>query len=164
MTTTRADILARQDIAVEIQDDAILAIAAGVNPKDAIAALKPGLRNLPAGPLYAVAGAFDDGARKYGAFNWRANPVLASVYHDAAKRHIDAWFHGTDRAVDSGKHHLAHAVACLLIVLDAQQQGSLRDDRPPHNVPLDQIIAAMTASAPPAAFYAAKAATVEPMP
>lgn len=138
------DILERQDIAVELQDAAILSIAAGVNPKDAVGSLKPGLRNVPPGPLYWVALAFDDGARKYGAFNWRSNPVLASVYHDAAKRHIDAWFHGNDCAADSGTHHLAHAVACLLIVLDAQQQGALKDDRPPHNVPMDQILAALT--------------------
>ena len=128
-------------LALEVQDEAILAIAAGVNPKDAIGALKPGLSHLPPGPLYEVAQAFDNGARKYGAFNWRTSPVLAGVYHDAAKRHIDSWFHGSDTASDSGVHHLAHAVACLLILLDARQQGTLRDDRPRWNVPLDEILA-----------------------
>lgn len=32
------------------------------------------------------------------------------------------------------------AVACLLIVINAEQQGCLKDDRPHHNVPLDRIL------------------------
>lgn len=111
-----------------------------INPKDAIGLTKPGLRHVPAGPLYAVGQAFDNGAAKYGAFNWRAFPILASVYHDACKRHLDKWFDGAERAEDSGIPHLAHAAACLLILLDAQQQTCLKDDRPRHNVPLDTIL------------------------
>lgn len=126
----------------EHQNHDILTIAAGVNPKDVIGATKPGMRHVPPGPLYQVAEAFDNGAQKYGAFNWRGNPVLSSVYIDAAKRHIDMWFHGTDLAADSKVHHLAHAAACILIILDAYQQGSLKDDRPQYNLPLEKIILA----------------------
>lgn len=111
-----------------------------INPKDLNGRTKPGLGHVPPGPLYEVARAFDDGARKYGPFNWRETNVLASVYHDACKRHLDCWFHGHDTANDSGVHHLGHAVACLLILLDAEQQQSLGDDRPRHNVPLDDIL------------------------
>lgn len=149
MSMSRADCFeaVRKEIAcdsADIQDEAILAIAAGVNPKDAVGRMKPGLRNVPPGPLYLIAQAFDDGASKYGAFNWRSNAVLASVYHDACKRHLDQWFHGHRMAADSGVHHLAHAVACLLIVLDAEQQGMLNDDRPQHKVALDDLIAGMS--------------------
>lgn len=128
-------------IADELRDHDVLTIAAGVNPKDLVGRTKPGLHNLPLGPLFEVARAFDDGARKYGAFNWRGNPVLASVYFDAAQRHLSCWMHGNDRASDSGIHHLDHAMACLLIIRDAMQQGSLKDDRPQRNIPLDDILA-----------------------
>ena len=112
----------------------------GVNPKDAIGRCKPGLSNVPPGPLYEVAEAFDNGATKYGAFNWRESNVAASVYHDACKRHLDSWYHGDDRARDSGVHHLAHAAACLIILLDALQQDTLHDDRPRVKMSMDDIL------------------------
>lgn len=115
-------------------------LAAAENPKDIIGATKPGLRHVPPGPLYLVGLAMDDGARKYGAFNWRKTPIAASIYLDACKRHMDSFFHGAVLAEDSGIPHLAHAAACLLILLDAEQQGCLKDDRPHHNVPLDEIL------------------------
>lgn len=115
-------------------------IVDAINPKDLIGRTKPGLGNVPPGPLYEVARAFDDGARKYGAFNWREKSVLADVYHDACQRHLECWFHGRDRADDSKVHHLAHAIACLMILLDAEQQKTLGDNRPHHNVPLDDIL------------------------
>jgi hypothetical protein len=42
-----------------------------------------------------------------------------------------AWFNGEECAQDSGVHHLAHAMACLAILLDAKTCGKLNDDRPP---------------------------------
>lgn len=112
----------------------------GVNPKDLIGRTKPSLGNVPPGPLYEVALAFDDGAAKYGAVNWRVKKIQAAVCLNAAKRHLDCWFHGRDRADDSGVHHLAHAIAGLMILLDAEQQGTMVDNRPLHNVPLDEIL------------------------
>lgn len=99
------------------------------NPKDLIGNTKLGLRHVPLGAIYEAAVAMDDGARKYGPFNWRDHPVRADVYTDAAKRHIDAWIHGEERADDSGAHHLGHAVACLLILMDAQHHDTLKDNR-----------------------------------
>lgn len=110
------------------------------NPKDIIGATKPGLRHVPPGPLYLIGLALDDGARKYDAFNWRKSPIAASIYLDACKRHMDSFFHGAELAEDSGLPHLAHAAAGLVILLDAIQRGSMIDDRPHHNVPLDQIL------------------------
>lgn len=102
------------------------------NPKDLIGNTKLGLRHVPLGALYEMAVAMDDGARKYGPFNWRAHPVRADVYVDAAKRHMEAWVHGEERAGDSGGHHLAHAMACMAILLDAQHHGTLKDNRDPN--------------------------------
>lgn len=71
-----------------------------------------------------------DGADKYGPYNWRDNAVIASIYVDAATRHLTAWLEGEELAADSEVHHLGHAIACLAILLDAQETGNLVDDRP----------------------------------
>lgn len=104
--------------------------ANSVNPKDLIGSQKVSLSKLPAVALVHGAHAMMDGARKYGAYNWRAKKVMASIYVDAALRHITAWFEGEELAGDSGVHHLGHAIACCGILLDAQETGNLVDDRP----------------------------------
>jgi hypothetical protein len=71
------------------------------------------------------------GAKKYGPFNWRAANIKATIYIAAAKRHLAQWMDGQDDDPESGVSHLAHARACLGILLDAQTTGHLVDDRPP---------------------------------
>ena len=72
------------------------------------------------------------GARKYGPFNWRTSPVRATVYIAAAKRRLAQWLDGQNDDPESGVSHLAHARACLGILLDAQSLGKVVDDRPPY--------------------------------
>jgi hypothetical protein len=101
------------------------------NPKSLQGAKKFNLRYLPLPANIAVNQALEDGAKKYGAANWREKGVAASVYIDAAKRHIDQYFDGgQDNAADSGVHNLGHAMACLAIIIDAEWNKSLKDDRP----------------------------------
>lgn len=100
------------------------------NPKDLLGVKKVSLTKFPATALLHGAHAMMDGARKYGPFNWRGNAVIASIYIDACMRHLSAWFDGEETASDSGVHHLGHAMACLGILLDAQETGNLIDDRP----------------------------------
>lgn len=100
------------------------------NPKDLLGIKKVSISKLPAVALLHAAHALMDGARKYGPYNWRDKAVIASVYIDAAFRHINAWFDGEEMAADSGVHHLGHAIACLAIILDAAETGNLIDDRP----------------------------------
>ncbi len=100
------------------------------NPKDLLGVKKVSLTKFPATALVHGAHAMMDGARKYGPFNWRGNAVIASIYIDACMRHLTAWFDGEETASDSGVHHLGHAMACLGILLDAQETGNLIDDRP----------------------------------
>jgi hypothetical protein len=69
-------------------------------------------------------------AGKYGPYDWRGKPVRATIYVDACERHLNAWFDSEENAADSGAHHLGHAIACLAILLDAQETGNLIDDRP----------------------------------
>jgi hypothetical protein len=69
------------------------------------------------------------GARKYGPFNWRKDPVKASDYIDAMHRHIEAWADGEDIDPESQVSHLGHISACCAILLDAEATGNLVDDR-----------------------------------
>ncbi|BEQ12884.1 putative DUF5664 domain-containing protein [Pseudomonas phage Ep4] len=101
------------------------------NPKSAQGAKKYSLRYLPLAANIAVNQALEDGAKKYGPANWRQTGVAASVYVDAALRHIAQFFDGKqDCASDSGVHNLGHAMACMAIIIDAAAAGKLIDDRP----------------------------------
>lgn len=104
--------------------------AAGPNPKDLRGRQRVSLTKVPAIALAHCAHAMMDGARKYDPYNWRAKDVTASIYIDAALRHLLAFFEGEDAAKDSGAHHLGHAMACCAILLDAQATDALLDDRP----------------------------------
>lgn len=104
--------------------------ATTANPKDLLGAVKVSLTKLPAIAVMHGAHAMMDGAVKYGAYNWRDKKVIASIYVDAAMRHLTCWFEGEREASDSGVHHLGHAIACCAIILDAEATGNLIDDRP----------------------------------
>lgn len=100
------------------------------NPKDLLGAKKMSITKIPSTAILHEAHAMMNGADKYGAYNWRDKDVQASIYVDAALRHLLDWFEGSEIAEDSGVHHLGHARACLGILLDAQATGKLIDDRP----------------------------------
>ncbi len=101
-----------------------------MNPKDIIGQTKPSLSAIPFPAVYAVGRAMQDGEKKYGRFNWREHNVNSDVYIDAAMRHLLAWNDGEDVAEDSGCNHLAHAAACLMILIDADFTDSMNDQRP----------------------------------
>lgn len=100
------------------------------NPKDQIGKTKPPLALLPSGGVVHTALAMGNGARKYGPFNWRDAPVEVLEYLNAAHRHLLAFMDGEDVAADSGVHHLGHACAGLMILLDAIECGTAIDNRP----------------------------------
>lgn len=89
------------------------------------------LHLVPPSALAHMAMAFADGGLKYQPYNWRSEPISASVYYGAAMRHLVAWWDGEDVAVDSGVHHLAHVMACCAMVLDTCQDADFNDNRPP---------------------------------
>lgn len=115
-----------------IPDEAWQAKQLTGNPKDAIGSAKAPCCTVPATVTAELGLAMFEGALKYGRHNYRAAPVRASVYVDAARRHIDAWFDaGQNDDPDSGLSHLAKAMACYGIIRDAQINDTLIDDRPP---------------------------------
>lgn len=100
------------------------------NPKDLIGAKKVQLNLIPPASMIYQALGMTDGKEKYGPFNWRDNEVIASIYIAALFRHVLCWFDGEENAPDSKKPHLAHAISCLGIIIDAKETGNLIDDRP----------------------------------
>jgi len=100
------------------------------NPKDRVGETKPPLHLIPPAAEILESVVMGLGAKKYGPFNWRTASVRATIYVAAAKRHLIQWLDGQDDDPESGVSHLAHARACLGILLDAQATGHIVDDRP----------------------------------
>lgn len=105
-------------------------VSVSVNPKDLIGAKKLSMCVLPDVAVAHGNHAMGNGAKKYGPYNWREKAIGATTYINAARRHLAQWYDGQEVAEDSGVHHLGHAMACLAILLDAQEAGALVDDRP----------------------------------
>lgn len=104
------------------------------NPKTIHGLAKPPMGLVPGTAMTAMAEAFRHGAEKYGPANWRSAPVTTSTYTSAALRHLFAWIDGEEydpvEGGGSGVSHLAHVMGCMAILIDAQAQGTLKDDRP----------------------------------
>jgi hypothetical protein len=100
------------------------------NPKTGPGLKKPPMHLIPAPALLHLAVVMGLGAKKYGPYNWRDKTVSSSVYVRAALTHIQQWFDGESNDPESKASHLAHAMACCSILLDAMATGKLNDDRP----------------------------------
>jgi hypothetical protein len=100
------------------------------NPKDAIGSVKLPLHLWPSEATALGCLGMLEGRCKYGRNNYIAGDgVIASIYVDAAKRHLDAWFSGEENAPDTGTPHLANALATIAILVKARAHGKLIDDR-----------------------------------
>jgi hypothetical protein len=100
------------------------------NPKDAIGSTKLPLHLWPAEATALGCLGMLEGKEKYGRNNYIAGEgVVASIYIDAAKRHIDAWFSGEEVSPDTQNDHLGNALACLAIIVKTRAHGKLIDDR-----------------------------------
>lgn len=65
------------------------------------------------------------GAEKYGPNNWhQGGPESNPRYIAAAQRHIAAYRRGETHDPESGRHHLAHAVASLMFVLEFEAEDA----------------------------------------
>lgn len=99
------------------------------NPKKLYGDKKPALGQLPLAGMVAQSLAHMDGDYKYGFRNWRDQPVEAMTYVHAAIRHLMLWAEGEEDARDTGVPNLGGVMACCAILLDAQTNGSLIDNR-----------------------------------
>ena len=110
-------------------DEIIYIPTPGVDPKGEAGKKKPQLQLIPPSFNLEVAAALNDGAKKYGPWNWRRNKVLTMTYVGAIRRHLDKFLDGED--IDpSTVSHLGHIAGCCAVLLDAKAKGMLVDDRP----------------------------------
>ena len=105
------------------------------NPKDKVGTFKPPQCFTPQTVVAELGVAMMEGGLKYGPYNWRESGVLASIYYDAARRHLDYWWEGEDIDPDSGLSHITKAIASLTVLRDAMIQDRFVDNRPPESLP-----------------------------
>lgn len=104
--------------------------AGDTNPKKALGLKKVQLGLVPQSSIIYQALAMQDGARKYGPYNWRINKVDTMTYIHAAYRHLGAYLDGEELTPDTGVPNLGAVLACIGIIIDAKETGNLVDDRP----------------------------------
>ena len=80
---------------------------------------------LPPLALEATVDVLTFGAQKYERDNWKRVPDSKRRYYDALQRHLWAWKKGEILDPESGKHHLAHAMCCLMFLYEHDIMYSL---------------------------------------
>lgn len=87
------------------------------------------LQLLPIISLEKIGDIFTFGAAKYGEYNW-SKGILYSRIYGALLRHLFAWIRGENIDDESGKSHLHHAGACILMLIEMEELRKDLDDRP----------------------------------
>lgn len=100
------------------------------NPKDRAAVTKLDLSLLSEVGIAYGNLAMAEGDYKYGAYNYRAVGVKASVYIAALKRHLAKYENGEWADKKTHVPHLGSIIACAAILADGHAMGNLVDDRP----------------------------------
>ena len=87
---------------------------------------------IPNGTLAEVVKILEFGAEKYSPDNWKHVDDARTRYFDAAQRHIMTWWDNDNNQTDpeSGRHHLAHAICCLLFLMWFDLVGKHNDKLP----------------------------------
>lgn len=109
------------------------------NPKDVIGSNKVPLGLVPGTTMAYLAIGHLEGDLKYGRVNWREAGVRTMIYIDACLRHLAKFRDGEWDDPVTKVPHLANALACLSIIVDAYHSGKLVDDRP-KSAPTAEVI------------------------
>ena len=89
---------------------------------------KPPISLVPSILITGAAEAYNYGAQKYHAHNWRLGRPY-SLEYSALLRHLLKWNEGQDLDDESGLPHLSHAAACLGMLMGTVQAHPENDDR-----------------------------------
>lgn len=79
---------------------------------------KPDYSLVPWESVDNVVRVLDFGLKKYSRGNWKHVKGAKFRYFAAAMRHLVAWFSGEAHDKESGLPHLAHAVCCILFLME----------------------------------------------
>tara|TARA_A100001515_G_scaffold141870_1_gene139526 strand:+ start:132 stop:449 length:318 start_codon:yes stop_codon:yes gene_type:complete len=86
---------------------------------------KPEYGLIPAHALEEVVKVLTFGANKYDRENWRKLEHLQRRYFDAAQRHMWATKRNEIADPESGRHHIAHSIVCLLFYLESELNSDI---------------------------------------
>jgi hypothetical protein len=86
----------------------------------------------------ALAAVLTYGAVKYEDRNWERGMDWSRPYA-ALKRHVDAWWAGTNFDPETGMPHLWHAACCLMFLVAYEARSTGVDDRPKDTVAPDPM-------------------------
>lgn len=89
---------------------------------------KPDMSLLSSVAIFKVAEIMTFGKKKYSANNWRGG-ITYSRLLAAALRHIFLYLGGESKDPETGKSHLAHAMCCLMMILEFEDTRPDLDDR-----------------------------------
>lgn len=89
---------------------------------------KPRYDLLPGDALDQIAQVLTYGADKYSPRNWESGMAWGRLFA-ALMRHCWAFWRGEDADPETGMHHIAHAGACVLMLLASVGRGIGTDDR-----------------------------------
>jgi hypothetical protein len=80
------------------------------------------------------------GAQKYERDNWQKVPDAKRRYFDALQRHVWSWKQGEQIDPESGIHHLAHAMCCLMFLYEHDIMYSKAVKYSLHNGEVNEVI------------------------
>jgi hypothetical protein len=89
---------------------------------------KPDMSLLSGIAIQKLAAVLTFGKIKYDAHNWRKGLAWSRVI-SAAMRHMFAYISGEDKDSESGESHIAHAMCCLMFLLEYEETHKDKDDR-----------------------------------
>lgn len=115
----------------DVTPEMLASLTKDTNPKDAAGSARIDPTLISPFAIAECALAMEEGATKYGAFNYTVVGVKARVYLAAATRHLWKYLLGETRDPKTGVHHLGSVMACASILIDAEVRSKLTDDRPP---------------------------------
>ena len=79
---------------------------------------KPDYSLIPPNALEDVAKVLTHGAQKYDRNNWQHLENLDNRYFAAAQRHLWALRRGETSDPETGIHHAAHAICCMMFMVE----------------------------------------------
>ena len=79
---------------------------------------KPDYSLIPPNALDDVAKVLTIGAKKYDRHNWKKLDDIENRYFAAAQRHMWALLKDESHDPETGVHHAAHAVCCMMFLLE----------------------------------------------
>lgn len=91
---------------------------------------KPEYDLVPSRALEETVNVLTFGAKKYAPDNWKYVANGKRRYFSAAMRHMWVWFRGEKTDPETGLNHLAHAMCCLMFLLEKDLDNAWDGEEP----------------------------------